>query len=124
MKLSEMTNEQATEAMLRLTGPIKNLCEDSDIVQFIDTVKSVDDNTPFYMLMGKMIPELVRLAFIKHKNDVYEVVGALLMVPAGEVADMKFGATVKELQDSYDDMLTSFFSRSVTQTTKSVSLSA
>lgn len=124
MKISEMTNEQATEAMLRLTGPIKNLCDDSDIAQFFDIVKSVDDSTPLYMTLGKMIPEFARLAFVKHRNDMYEIIGALLMVPAGDVAHMKFGETVKALQDSYDDILTSFFSRSVKQMTKSGNVSA
>ena len=112
MKISEMTNDQAAEAMLRLSGPFGNICEDEEALALLDKIKDEDKKTPTIKMVGKYLPQFVALGLKKHAGDLYEIVGALLAVPTGKVGGMNFAETVKAVRDSWDDMLTSFFTQS------------
>lgn len=113
MKISEMTNDQATEAMIRLTGPFNNICEDDEMLAFVDKLNGLkDDNTPFIKVLGRMLPQFVTLALKKHRQDLYEIVGALTLTPAGKVGLMNFKETIEAIRESYDDILAGFFTSS------------
>lgn len=118
MKISEMTNEQATEAMIRLSGPISSICDDDEAMALIEEVRKKgeagDKNSKAYALkvVAQMLPQFVAFGLKKHKQDLYEIIGALLMVPVGSVGKMNFAQTVKAVRDSWDDVLASFFTRS------------
>lgn len=130
MKISEMTNDQATEAMIRLSGPISAICDDDDFIAFWEKVKEkgevVGGKPMLYQLraLAALIPDFVLLGLKKHKKDLYEIVGALLMVPSGRVGGMNVVETIKAVRDSYDDILASFFTRSGTATNGGESKSA
>lgn len=116
MKISEMTNDQATEAMIRLCGPFSAICDDEEMLAIIDEIANAGEKNPDMPLlkqMAKFLPKIVAFALQKHKQDVYEIIGALQMVPAAKVGGMNFAATVKAVQDSYDDILAGFFTHSV-----------
>ena len=118
MKISEMTNDQATEAMIRLSGPFSAICDDDDFIAFWEKAKKkgagVEGKPMLYQLraLAALIPDFVLLGLKKHKQDLYEIVGALLMVPTGRVGGMNVVETIKAIRDSYDDILASFFTRS------------
>jgi hypothetical protein len=111
MKISEMTNEQAAEAMIRLSGPFSNICDDEEALNLIDEMGKMKD-MPLIKAIAKALPKIVAFGLQKHKADVYEIIGALLMVSTTKVAKMNFAETVKAVRDSYDDMLASFFTQS------------
>lgn len=112
MKISEMTNDQATEAMIQLSGPFENLCNDEEVIDALDRLGKMG-NQPFIKVIGSIIPMITQIGLKKHRQDIYEIVSALTMVPVVKVGKMNFGETVKALQDSYDEILRDFFSRTV-----------
>lgn len=111
MKISEMNNEQATEAMIRLSVPFGNLCDDEKIVDMIKRYKKMGD-VPAIQTIGRILPEVAMFAFKEHKDDLYEIVGALTQQTKEKVAKMNFVKTINVLKESYDDVLKDFFTSS------------
>ena len=114
MKISEMNNEQATEAMIRLSVPFGNLCDDEKVVEMINKYRDMKD-TPMIQTIGRVLPEIVMYAFKTHKDDLYEIVGALTDQTVEKVAKMNFVKTINVLKESYDDVLKDFFTSSKRQ---------
>ena len=110
MKISEMTNDQATDALIRIAGPVENLCNDDEVSEALEKISKMGD-MPMIKAMGSAIPLLVTVALKKHKRDLYEIVAALTLTPVGNVGKMNFKETVKAVQDSYDDIIRDFFTR-------------
>lgn len=111
MKISEMTNAQAKEVMIRLADPIGRLCDDEQAVELIEEYKK-NLRKPLYYVVGRMIPRLVGYLMKEHERDVYEIVSILTGEPLKEMASKNFKETVEAIRDSYDDVLDCFFSRS------------
>lgn len=114
MKISEMTNDQATEALIRISTPLSNICEDDEMLSLMDDLQAMGDMN-LLTAIGRLLPKIVTYALKKHKADVYEIVGALQMVATHEVGNMNFAETIKAFRDSYDDVLAGFFTDSVRQ---------
>lgn len=112
MKISEMTNDQATEAILRIAPPISNICEDEEMLGIIDDLQKFGD-MDLFPAIGRVLPKIVTYALKSHKNDLYEIIGALQMIPAAQVGKMNFAETLKAVKESYDDILAGFFTDSV-----------
>ena len=111
MKISEMTNDQAAEAMARIVEPFSNICDDEEMMGMIEELRGYGD-MQLIKVVPKMLPKLTAFALKKHKKDLYEVLGALYMVPTAKIGGMNFLDTVKMVRDSWDDILTSFFTQS------------
>lgn len=118
MKISEMTNDQATEAMIRLSTAFSAICEDEAMLGIVDELQNMG-NTPLLKAIPKLLPKFVTLAFVKHKNHLYEIVGALCQKTVQQVGEMNFKETVALVKDSYDEILHDFFSSSVPSRQKS-----
>ena len=118
MKISDMTNDQAADALIRLSVPFGNICNDEEALKMIEEYKSISD-LPFISSIGKLLPNLAAYMFKTHKFDLYEIVGALTQKKAEAVAKMNFFETIKILKDSYDEVLQGFFTSSVMQMKKS-----
>lgn len=117
MKISEMNNEQAADALIRLSEPFGNICEDEETVKLFDMFNEMGDK-PFIQTFGKMIPQIVGLLLKTHKDDLYEIVGALTFKSRAEVAKMNFVETIKTVRESYDEVLHGFFTSSAEQMKK------
>ena len=115
MKISEMNNEQATEALIRLSVPFGNICEDENTVKLLEEFKNTEEITNLQSL-GKVLPKVVTYLLKDHKADVYEIVGVLSMKTAAQVAKMNFAETIRIIKESYDEVLVGFFQSSVKQT--------
>ena len=115
MKISEMNNDQATAALLRICGPFERIADDEELMPMIDEIKGMKSGTVRTGIV-KMIPKVVAFAIRKHKIDMYEIVGALTMKPAAAVAKMNFKETIDAVSGSVDDILTSFFPQSANVT--------
>lgn len=118
MKISEMTNDQATEAMIRLASALSNICDDEDMVAIIEKYTKDKDSTPFIQLIGRVLPDVAGYALKKHKGDFYEIIGALTDSTSAEVGKMNFRETIKVLRESWDEVLSGFFTSSVKQITE------
>lgn len=108
MKISEMTNDQATDALIRIATPFENICNDDELIDGLDKLSGMR-NEPIIKVVGTLIPMFVKVGIKNHRQDLYEIIGALTFTPVGKVGKMNFKDTLKALQDSYDDVLSDFF---------------
>ena len=113
MKISEMTNDQATDALIRLSAPFESICNDPDLISALEKLGGMGQE-PIIKVVGTIIPDFARVGLKKHRMDLYEIVSALTMTPVSQVGRMNFKDTIKALQESYDDILRDFFSSSST----------
>ena len=117
MKLSEMTNDRAAEALIELSIPIGNICDDEAITAAINEYKEIKD-IPVIQAIGRMLPKLLALLLRDHKEDVYKIIGILNGCPASKIAKMNFGETMKIVRSSYDEVIHGFFTSSMQQAAK------
>lgn len=108
MKLSEMTNDQAAEVMIRIAEPIGLICDDDEAVQMIDDYKKRYQKPLFYAV-GSLIPRLIGYLMKKHKAELYEIIAAVSGKKVSEVGRMNIKETVDIVRDSYDDVMQVFF---------------
>lgn len=108
MKISDMTNDQATEALMRLAQPFENICNDSELIESLDKIGRMGEE-PIIKVVGTIIPAFVKIGISKHRSDLYEIVGALTLQPTNKIGKMNFKETIKTVQDSYDEILRDFF---------------
>lgn len=111
MKLSELSNDQAAEIMIRLSGPLGAICDDEDAVKMVDEYKK-RYRMPMFYSVGKLIPQLVGHLMKKHKSDLYEIISILTERKPDEVGQMNFAQTIQALRDSYDETLAVFMKSS------------
>ena len=112
MKISEMTNNQAADALVRLSVPFENICNDEETLKLIDEFRTSGDDIPLTQMVGKFIPQIVANMLGTHRNDLYEIVGALTFRTLEDVSNMNFLETVKVIRDSYDEVMEGFFTSS------------
>ena len=117
MKISEMTNDQATEAIIRIATPVSNICDDDNMLEILDSLGKMGEMS-LLTAVGKILPTIATYALKDHKNDVYEIVGALQMKPTAQVGKMNFAETIRAIRESYDDILAGFFTDSVASAVK------
>ena len=122
MKISEMNNEQATEALIRLAAPFGNICDDEKMVALIDNYDSMK-GIPVIQRIGRILPQVATYALKEHKSDLFEIVGALTAKNQNQVAKMNFMETINVLKESYDEVLHGFFTSSVEQIKKNAGAS-
>ena len=108
MKISEMNNEQAAEALTRLAVPLGNLCEDEQIDAMLKKYQGMK-KMPGLQVVGKFLPDVATFALKNHREDMFEIIGALTMKTKAQAAKMNFVETLKILRESYDETLKDFF---------------
>lgn len=112
MKISEMNNDQATDAMVRISAALGFICEDEEMLSVIDDLQNLG-NTPIVNAIPRVLPKFASLAFRKHKDSLYEIIGALCQKSKKDVGKMNFKETITMIKESYDDVLRDFFTSSV-----------
>ena len=112
MKISEMTNDQAAEALIRLSGPFSRLADDEDLKPLLDKILAMKNaGTTTLGATIRMIPDFVTYGLAKHRRDTYEIVGALTQQPASAVGKMNLLQTIKTVQEAFDEDTSSFFTQ-------------
>ena len=103
MKISEMNNDQACEAIIRISNPISNILNDDNIKPLVEELEkgkqAGESGQPLKFIAG-IIPKLVAFCMKDHKGDLYEIISALTFKPVSKVGQMNFAATVKEIRES------------------------
>lgn len=108
MKLSEMTNEQATNFLIRTSQPIASIMEDDHVVALFEQITE-SKGLPLSKLIATLLPKVVTVALEKHKDDLFEIVGAFAEKSMKEVGKMNFLATLNILRESVDKDFLDFF---------------
>jgi len=118
MKFSEMNNEQAADALVRLATPIGNICDDEKITNLIKEYQGIG-NMPMIKVLGKFLPQIVGVVFKTHRSDMFEIVGALTMQTKDKAAKLNFLDSVNVIKEALnDEALMSFFPSLRRQTKK------
>ena len=112
MKISQMNNDQAADAMIKLAQPISNLMEDKETADLLKELTETTQEEGGIAYFGKVLPKIVSFCMKNHKDDVFAIVAALMMVPVGNVGKMNFLDTIKELRESIDEDFIGFFRQS------------
>ena len=112
MKISEMSNDQATDAMIRISAALGFICEDEEMLGLIDEIRNLG-TTPIVVAIPKILPKFTSMAFRRHKDSLYEIIGALCQKSKKDVGKMNFKETIALVKESYDDVLKDFFTSSV-----------
>ena len=115
MKLSEMTNDQAAEVMIKLAEPIGQICDDEEAVKMIDEYKK-RSRMPLFYAVGQLIPRMIGYLMQKHKGELYQIIAALTGKKVEEVGGLNLKETVQVFRDSYDEVMAVFFPSSVNVT--------
>lgn len=121
MKISEMNNEQAMDAMVRISGVLSFILEDKEVKDLVtDLGAEQGSGLPLFDVATKYLRRIVTVAAQRHRESLYEIVGALEQKEAKEVAKMNFLRTYKVIQENWSE-LKSFFpsTGSMTETTDS-----
>ena len=120
MKLTEMSNDQATDAMVRIASALSFICEDEDVIKLFRELGESKGNTTLLQGVSNFMPKITALAFRKHKDSLYEIVGALSKKTKKEVGNMNFMETVQILRENWECIRDFFpFSGSLTEETES-----
>lgn len=108
MKISMMNTEQAADALVRMAQPVANILDDKDIDPILQRF-SKSKNKSMTKIVADFIPKIVPLALKTHRDDVFEIVGALEGVSADEVRKFPVLKTMAIIRDSFDKDLIDFF---------------
>ena len=102
MKISEMNNEQAADALARMAQPMGRLCDDPKVQEIIEKYKDAKE-LPGLQMIGRMLPDVIGYAMGTHKADLFEIVGALTVQSTAKVAKMNFLETIRVIRESLED---------------------
>ena len=108
MKMSQMTNDQITELIIRITPAVSNIMDDEEMQPLLDKVAGSRE-MPLAKLIPSLLPPVVTFALRKHKADLYEIVGAFSGKSVKEVGKMNILDTMNIIKDSIDKDFTDFF---------------
>lgn len=114
MTIYEMNNDQATDAMIRISAALCFVLEDSEVMDVIKEAQEVREKT---VLEGitMILPKVTALVFRKHRDSLYEIVGALSQQDKKAVGRMNFRQTVDLLKENWET-IKDFFPSSDTVT--------
>ena len=111
MKISQMTNDQASEAMIRIASPMANILDDENSKPLLEEMTNFKESAPMKSI-ASFLPKFVAFCLKDHKGDLYEIIGALTFKPATKVGNMNFVQTLKEMRESIDEDFIGFFKSS------------
>lgn len=120
MKISEMTNDQACDAIVRLTTPVANITDDPKLEPMLKELANNESKSGVsnLKLISSMLPKFVPLMLKDHKADLYEIISILSGKAKAEIGKMKLTETISILKESIDEDLISFFRSSSSVTNK------
>lgn len=125
MKLADMTNEQAADAMLIIASEFQEICDDLELIRLIRSgveklPKDVTDEQKeehaiksFQTGVSK-VTSLVPALLKDHRKNVFTILSAVNCCSYEEIGKMKLGDTMASIKELFaDTILTDFFKSSV-----------
>ena len=114
MNISQMTNDQASDAMIRISAALGFICEDEEVKALMKDFSEAEDST-LMQNISAFLPRVTALAFRKHRDSLYEIIGALSQKDKKAVGKMNFVESVNLLRENLQVLL-DFFPSSGTST--------
>lgn len=111
MKISEMTNDQAADAMIRIVAPIERLTKDERLEPLLEELAGHEGEggVSALKIISSMLPRIVPMLLKDHRTDLFEIISILSGERVEKVGGMKLSETVHILKESIDDELIGFF---------------
>lgn len=107
MTISQMSNDQATEAMVKISSALGPICEDKDVMALMNDLGE-NKHEDLMTIIPKYLPRFAMLAFQRHKGDLYEIISAISGVDSKEVGKMNFKETIGVISENWEDLRTFF----------------
>lgn len=114
MKISQMTTDQAADVLLRISQPIANIIDDPEMEPMLKQL-SESKKLSTTKLISTFLPKVTMLALKTHKQDMYEIAGALAQEPASKMGKKPVLEFVNIIKESVDQDLIDFFKSSGNQ---------
>lgn len=108
MSIATMNNDQATDAMIRISNALSFICEDKEVTDFINELSNAEDEDVLTAI-PKYLPRITAFACKRHKESVYDIVSALS--GKSDVGNMNFLETVRIIREDWG-LLRDFFTSS------------
>lgn len=118
MNISEMDLDQASEAMLRISNAISFILEDEEVTTLLDDI-SESEKTSIMKWIPKYVPRIANVALKRHRENLYEIIGALSQKDRKQVGKIPFGEAVGLIRENWET-LAGFFSSSEPSTLTNV----
>lgn len=110
MNINQMDLDQASEAMLRISGALGFILEDEEVTKLLDDLGASESTSPMKWI-PKYLPRIANAALRRHKEDLYEIIGALSQQDRKQVGKMNFIDAVGLIRENWE-VLNSFFQSS------------
>lgn len=118
MNINEMSLDQATDAAVRVSAAISFICEDEEVLELFKEIGDMEDIT-FTVGVTQLLPKITRLALLKHRDSLYEIIGALSQKDKKNVGKMNFKEAVDLLRENWETII-GFFPSSGSSTLRIV----
>ena len=110
MNLNQMNMDEASDAAIRISSALSFVLEDKEVKDlFKDMTES--KGTALMDWVPKYLPKIANIALKRHKESLYEIIGALTQKDAKEVGKMNFFEALSVLQENWK-VLSGFFTTS------------
>lgn len=108
MKISQMTTDQAADALIRIAEPAANIMHDEETLKVLEQMAKSKDTNGLSFFADNIVP--ISTVLLKtHRSDVYEVISALNGKNTEDIGKQKFTETIRDIRDCWDGELTDFF---------------
>jgi len=108
MKISKMSTDQAADVLVRIAEPVTAIMDDSRVIDILKEISEMK-NVPYIKVFVSLVPKIVPLALETHRDDLFEIVGALDNKTVADVKSQNILKTIKVFQESIDKDLIDFF---------------
>lgn len=108
MKISEMTTNQAADALVKVMEPVCNIIKDPDAVPMLQGLTSISSMEGLTGALMKVVPYCLE----KHRADAWKILSALTGKTVNKIEKQSILVTMADIRDSIDKDLIDFFKSS------------
>lgn len=109
MTISQMTTDQAADALVRISYAVAPIVKDAKIRETIEIVAGHRDDKDILATIGDVIDHLVPTLLRDYRGNLYEAASALTCKSVDEIKAQNVLTTISEVKASVDDELLGFF---------------
>jgi len=108
MKISQMTTDQAADALIRIAEPAANIMHDQDTIAVLEKLATGKDGDGLSFVADNLVP-VATILLKTHREDMYEVLAALSAKKVEAIGKQKITETIKDIKECWDGELVDFF---------------
>lgn len=122
MNINEMNLDQASDAMLRVSNALGFIFQDEEVCNLLDDI-SASESTSIMKWIPKYLPRIAAMVLQRHRDSMYEIIGALSQTDTKKVGKMNFREVVEILRDNWETLMSFFPSTAASAGTNVTQLS-